>query len=416
MKKILIFLILAAISKAAWLGTFDVDDYIVLSSTTAQFTTGAAFTSAPTYTVYEAAAGSISTTEIITATALSADFDTETGFHVATFQLTAIAGFNAGNSYVILLKATVDSVVANSSHTFRLRAAPVAVASAQATGDVYDLLTNDGDIAINSLLIDDDTGDAVTIISNGGNGRGIVITANGSGDGMDINTPGGVGIDVNGGGNGVEITGTSGVGLNITGGTFDINSDIQGSLSGSVGSVTGNVDGLVSGTVAGVTPSVAGDAMNLAADAIKAVSYDETTAFPLTAVNGSTLTEAGGTGDQLTAINLPNQTMDITGSLSGTVGTVNAFAADSITAAALNTDFITEMFGTTTGTLSAGAPPNNPSFTQVYLYLYYELVFGKHEQTAILDTVFNHTDTPAYDRVIGDAAGTTTKAQVGAVP
>jgi len=47
------------------------------------------------------------------------------------------------------------------------------------------------------------------------------------------------------------------------------------------------------------TAAVPGDAMNLAADAIKAVSYDESTAFPLTAVNGSTLTEAGGDGDHL---------------------------------------------------------------------------------------------------------------------
>lgn len=37
---------------------------------------------------------------------------------------------------------------------------------------------------------------------------------------------------------------------------------------------------------------------------------------------GAGLTEAGGDGDHLTAINLPNQTMDITGSLSGSVGSV----------------------------------------------------------------------------------------------
>jgi len=38
--------------------------------------------------------------------------------------------------------------------------------------------------------------------------------------------------------------------------------------------------------------------------------------------DGSNLTEAGGDGDHLTAINLPNQTMDITGNLSGSVGSV----------------------------------------------------------------------------------------------
>lgn len=63
--------------------------------------------------------------------------------------------------------------------------------------------------------------------------------------------------------------------------------------------------------------------------------------------DGTNLTEAGGDGDHLTAINLPNQTMDITGditgNLSGSVGSVTAFAADSITAAALNADAVAEI-------------------------------------------------------------------------
>ncbi|MGB2807998.1 MAG: hypothetical protein WBC22_09665 [Sedimentisphaerales bacterium] len=67
--------------------------------------------------------------------------------------------------------------------------------------------------------------------------------------------------------------------------------------------------------------------------------------------DGDHLAEAGGTGDQLTAIDLPNQTMDITGTLSTvttattatTCGTVNALAADSITASALKADAVTEI-------------------------------------------------------------------------
>ena len=58
--------------------------------------------------------------------------------------------------------------------------------------------------------------------------------------------------------------------------------------------------------------------------------------------DGTNLTEAGGTGDQLTAINLPNQTMDIvgsiTGNLSGSVGSVTAgvtLAAGAVTDASL---------------------------------------------------------------------------------
>lgn len=47
---------------------------------------------------------------------------------------------------------------------------------------------------------------------------------------------------------------------------------------------------------------------------------------------GAGLTEAGGTGDHLTAIDLPNQTMDITGNLSGSVGSVTG-AVGSVTGA-----------------------------------------------------------------------------------
>ncbi|MCP4074617.1 MAG: hypothetical protein GY744_00350, partial [Gammaproteobacteria bacterium] len=79
--------------------------------------------------------------------------------------------------------------------------------------------------------------------------------------------------------------------------------DITGSLSGSVGSVTGAV-GSVTGAVGSVTAGV-----DLADDAIKAAKFDESTAFPLTAVNGSTLTEAGGTGDHLTDLGGMSTTM-----------------------------------------------------------------------------------------------------------
>jgi len=121
-----IILMLASIMYA---DTYDLNNYIALSTTTAQFTTGAAFTSTPTYTVYEAESGSISTTEIISATAMSADFDSETGFHTTTFQLTAGSGFNAGNSYIILYKATVDAIAAIYSETFNIRSTPLAVTS-----------------------------------------------------------------------------------------------------------------------------------------------------------------------------------------------------------------------------------------------------------------------------------------------
>jgi hypothetical protein len=140
---------------------------------------------------------------------------------------------------------------------------------------------------------------------------------------------------------GYSLTANTGLGnqtANITGNL----SGSVGSVTGAVGSVTGNVGGNVAGSVASVTAGV-----TLANDAITAAKFDESTAFPLksadtgatavarTGADGDTLetlsdqldgaalettalailtdtaeigaagaglTEAGGTGDQLTAV------------------------------------------------------------------------------------------------------------------
>ena len=102
------------------------------------------------------------------------------------------------------------------------------------------------------------------------------------GDGAQLTEAGGDGDHLaEAGGDGDQLTA-----INLPNQTMDITGNLSGSVgsvSGAVGSVAGNVDGLVTGTVAGKTPAEAGDAMNLAADAIKAVSYDESTAFPVKA-------------------------------------------------------------------------------------------------------------------------------------
>jgi hypothetical protein len=71
-----------------------------------------------------------------------------------------------------------------------------------------------------------------------------------------------------------------------------ITGDVTGNLSGSAGSVTGNVGGSVASVTAGVT---------LANDAIKAVTYDESTAFPIkSADTGATqIARTGADGDTL---------------------------------------------------------------------------------------------------------------------
>jgi len=107
--------------------------------------------------------------------------------------------------------------------------------------------------------------------------------------------------------------------------------------------------------------------------------------------DGDHLAEAGGDGDHLTAINLPNQTMDITGditgNLSGSVGSVTG-AVGSVTgnvggnvtgtigelAAQAKTDVNAEvsdvMKTDTISDLSNGAPTDTPTMEVALMYLY----------------------------------------------
>ena len=106
----------------------------------------------------------------------------------------------------------------------------------------------------------------------------------------------------------------------LVSGSDNLNTGIAESVTGAVGSVTGAV-GSVTGAVGSVSAAVvtdaasrtaskatgfavAGDAMTLAADAIKAVSYDESTAFPLKSDDsGSTqIARTGADGDTLETI------------------------------------------------------------------------------------------------------------------
>ncbi|MCK5019890.1 MAG: right-handed parallel beta-helix repeat-containing protein [Candidatus Peribacteraceae bacterium] len=101
------------------------DDYVPMSVTTHQFSSGNLFTDAPTYRVYEMTNvdGVISTTEILGPTALTVDFDSITGHHTESFQASTANGFDVGNYYIVLFEATVDSVSGGFSEIFRVRPA-----------------------------------------------------------------------------------------------------------------------------------------------------------------------------------------------------------------------------------------------------------------------------------------------------
>lgn len=102
-----------------YLGEFNIDDYIDIVATTHRFSSGAVYapTGDVTYTVYENA----NATQIITATAMT-NFDSETGLYFDRIQATVALGYEAGKSYMVLIKATVDGVASIDWRTFKVKA------------------------------------------------------------------------------------------------------------------------------------------------------------------------------------------------------------------------------------------------------------------------------------------------------
>ncbi len=135
---IILIMLLASVASADWLGTFDIDEYLGLAITTHRFSSGAAYTSANVqFRIYEESSGTWSTTEVVAANDMDEDFDGVTGLHTDTVQLSAGNGFEVSKSYLVVYTATVDSVAAIATDRFRMRAAPLATATALSTASGY---------------------------------------------------------------------------------------------------------------------------------------------------------------------------------------------------------------------------------------------------------------------------------------
>jgi hypothetical protein len=250
------------------------------------------------------------------------------------------------------------------------------------------------------------TGNGITALAASTNGNGIKSTGTGTGDGMEL-TAGASGVDLdaditgnvtgNLSGSVGSVTGavgsvTGNVGGNVVGSVASVTGNVGGNVVGSTGSVTGNVGGNVTGSVGSVTAAVTVGALNAAAladffDTNSGTTYASAVAGSVVKeiadnAGGSALTaaaiadavwdeaqadhvgagsfgliaseiadilvdtaEIGAAGAGLTNINLPDQTMNITGNitgnLSGSVGSVTG-AVGSVTAAV------------TVGTINAG--------------------------------------------------------------
>lgn len=104
-----------------YLGSFGIDDYVGIPAATHRFSSGAAY--APTvltYSIYEEG-GTTGIDEDVDMV-VAAPFDSVVGCYWIRRQLTAAAGFEAGKNYLVVVKATVDSVAAIQMHTFQVEA------------------------------------------------------------------------------------------------------------------------------------------------------------------------------------------------------------------------------------------------------------------------------------------------------
>lgn len=105
----------------AYLGSWKINDYLPIPVTTHRFSSGAAYQpTSLTYSIYEDS-GTTGIDEDVDMTPAS-PFDAITGLYYARRQLTAAAGFEKGKNYLVVIKATVDSVSAVATHTFQIEA------------------------------------------------------------------------------------------------------------------------------------------------------------------------------------------------------------------------------------------------------------------------------------------------------
>lgn len=116
-----------------FLGVYGIDEYVTISAVTHRFSSGAAYApTSLTYSIYEE--GSTTGIDEDVDMTVASPFDAIVGCYYARRQLTIAAGFENNKTYVVVIKATVDSVSAIDVHIFQIRP--------QQTGDSYAPITN----------------------------------------------------------------------------------------------------------------------------------------------------------------------------------------------------------------------------------------------------------------------------------
>ncbi|MEN6335557.1 MAG: hypothetical protein ABFE01_15005 [Phycisphaerales bacterium] len=130
----------ASLAAADNLGdNFKIDGYVAIPAATHRFSTGAAYQPTTlTYSIYEDG----STTGIAEDVDMTpaSPFDGITGAYYTRVQLTAAAGYEVGKNYLVIVKATVDSVSAIAMHTFGIQSTAADVVTALGTGETLTAL------------------------------------------------------------------------------------------------------------------------------------------------------------------------------------------------------------------------------------------------------------------------------------
>ena len=145
------------------------------------------------------------------------------------------------------------------------------------------------------------------------------------------------------------------------------------------------------------SPAAVGSAMTLAADAIKATSYDESTAYPLASADtGATkIARTGADSDTLET-------------LSDEIA-----ALENLSAADVNAEMVDVMEVDTMAEMTSGQPPATPTRTEQAMYLYQERIF-ESDETAALKRIKNSSGSTIADAVTSDDGTTTTRERYAA--
>ena len=269
------------------------------------------------------------------------NFASETGSHMVLIDSSADAAYTTATEYAVkVVGVTIDAATVNAwIGTFSIERSGGAIALLKTlTTNVATVDTEVDKIVVATITnaAGVDVSADILVIDNFVDGIETAVVTNAAGADISADI-----LVIDNFVDGLESTiGVAGAGLSDLGGMStgmkgEVNTEADGAIE------TYGLDHLISAAVAGA--DVADN--SIIADLVSKETtsdYDDyvNTTDSLQALrdhvgDGTNLTESGGDGDHLTAINLPNQTMDITGditgNLSGSVGSVTAEVTADVT-------------------------------------------------------------------------------------